>query len=121
MAAYRIVQKEVLFFQVRKDFQKVVNHPCSRFWVSEERSLAVVSRWMKVGDRAFDGMRQSKMEMFREICIRVEKIMKEVDGILLQDAVFRVVNGPAPKFYMSPGYARNIVYRQIKHRSRNII
>ncbi len=110
MRAFRQVVKEQPFFDVSCDFELVVNQPCSRFWVSEERATAVVSAMLR-GLPVTDIMRPTKKEMFEEILSRVKGKIQECPNIALCGAVFFAVNSPAPKFYMEPLYAREIIYK----------
>ena len=90
--------------------REVSESPCSRFWVSEERATAVMSELLK-GRYALDSMGQQKRDMFVEIFKRVRV---ELDGGCnerLFDVVFRVVNSPAPKFYMTPQSVLQILWR----------
>lgn len=112
MAAFRKILAEKPFFDINQDFEQVVNQPCSRFWISEERATAVISAIFR-GQPILAAMRPTKREMFTEIYHRVQAIRKEEKDMPLCDIVFEVVNSPAPKFYMHPNYARKVIY-QIK-------
>lgn len=107
--AYKAVLGRLHFFDVEEDFVEVVNMPCSRYWVSEDRCYNVISK-MLCGEDVLFYMHASKREMFEDIYNKVKKEMDEND-ISLRDAVFNVVNGGAPKFFMSEKYARRIIYR----------
>lgn len=109
MAAFRKVLDEKQFFDINKDFELVVNQPCSRFWVSEERATIVVAAIMR-GQPIIHTMRPTKQEMFLEIYHRTIALRKERHNTRLFDIVFEVVNSPAPKFYMRPLYASKIIY-----------
>lgn len=109
MAAFRKVLDEKQFFDINKDFEQVVNQPCSRFWTSEERATNVVAAIMR-GQPIIHTMRPTKQEMFLEIYHRVMALRKERPNTQLFDIVFEVVNSPAPKFYMHPRYARKVIY-----------
>lgn len=108
LRAYRNVLSRKSYFNVNSDFNMVVNEPCSRFWISEERAMIVVSAMLR-GQPILFSMRPTKRDMFIEIHYRVSMLRKEDPGMSLFDAVFDVVNSPAPKFYMEPPYARNII------------
>lgn len=90
-------------------FTRAAMCPASRFWVSEKRALIVISKMLK-GDRILS-MNTKKREMFYEILRRVKDILKEEPGITLTEATFRVVNSPAPEFYLTPKSARAMIYR----------
>jgi hypothetical protein len=81
--------------------------PSRRFWISEERAAIVLSAMMK-GDN-LKGMRPTKREMFQELYRRALAIKKKQPNIKPFRLALMVVNQPAPKFYMEPGYAKNII------------
>lgn len=110
MMAFRKVLEEKRYFNIKKDFEQVVNMPCSRFWVSEERATAVISAMLR-GQPILETMRQTKRDMFLEIYRRVLVKQKESPEMPLCDVVFCVVNSPAPKFYMKPKHASDTVYK----------
>lgn len=56
-------------------------------------------------------MRPSKREMFTEIYNRVVALKKHRPDAPLLDLVAKVVNSPAPKFYMKPRCAMEIIYK----------
>jgi len=110
MRAFRLVLAQKKYFDVKKDFALVVELPCSRFWVSEERATAVISAMLR-GQPILDTMRPTKREMFLEIFRRVKEKQQELPDIPLCDIVFLVVISPAPKFYMNPKHASDTVYK----------
>ncbi len=110
MRAFRLVLEQKKYFNIKKDFEHVVNIPCSRFWVTEERALAVVKAILQ-DKPILDTMRQTKREMFLEIFRRVLEKQKECPDMSLYDVVFEVVNSPAPKFYMKPKHASDTIYK----------
>lgn len=101
------------FIDIGEVSRAVVNTPCSRFWISEERALRVVNAIMK-GFPILYGMRPSKREMFKEIYRRVTKMLRECPGMSVYRCVIKVVNSPAPKFYMTPGSAMTMIYKTRK-------
>ncbi len=97
-------------------YQEVVNLPSARFWVSEERAAIVIASMMhcdKEEDVLAD-MRPNKKEMFREIYSRAKKLREEFPSMSVFDIAFKVVRQPAPKFYLTPGSARVIIYKAKK-------
>lgn len=111
--AYRKVLEKRKFFDIDKDFADVVNTPCSRYWISEERAAIVISSMLK-GSNILDTMRPTKREMFLEIFFKTYIVLHEHPDWTLRDCVFDVVNSPARKFYMKPRHAREILYRMKK-------
>lgn len=100
---------EIKLFEV---VHRAVNSPTSRFWVSEDRAFSVISS-MKKG-KSIENMIATKREMYTEIYARVTKLMEEKTGISLIDAVTKVVNSPAPQFYLTVGSAVVILHHTKK-------
>lgn len=96
------------FINLPQIYKEVVNMPSARFWVSEERAAIVISSMMK-GDKLLD-MRPTKREMFKEIYRRAMLLKKEQPALSVYDIAFKVVRQPAPKFYITPGYAKSIIF-----------
>lgn len=90
-------------------FRAIVEMPSNRFWVSEERAAIVMARMMK-GDR-LTSMRPTKREMFYEIFKRVMELKKEYPSMSVFELTFRTVRQPAPKFYITCGSAKVIIYK----------
>lgn len=93
-------------------FAHIVNQPCSRFWVSNIRAAVVIARMMKGGSLL--SMRPSKREMFQEIFRRVCSLKEMHPSMSLFQLVAEVVAQPAPKFYLTPGSAKIMVYKTKK-------
>lgn len=93
-------------------FNRVVNMPSRRFWVSAERAAIVISSMMR-GDN-LQRMRPTKREMFREIYRRVLKLRAENPEMSIYELAFHVVQEPAPKFYLTAGSAKVIIYKAKK-------
>ena len=117
MAAYRRIAKDVTHFNVQTHFGLVACQPCSRFWVSEERAASVIGA-MQRGDDALHGMRPTKQAMYREIHKRAARLLQERPSLTLADAAFLAVNSVAPCFYMTPRYAREIIYKMLRQARR---
>ena len=110
MRAFRQVVSQRAYIDITEVSNLIVNMPCSRFWVSEERAMVVVAALIK-GRPVLDTMRPTKREMFQEIFIRVTELRKKHPKSPLFDLVMEVVNSPAPKFYMRPRCAMEIIYK----------
>lgn len=89
---------------------RIVNTPCSRFWVSEERATVVLTA-IKQGKPVLDRMRPTKREMYEEINSRVDDFLNRNKSLSLFEGIVHVVNSPAPKFYMRPRCAMEIIYK----------
>lgn len=86
--------------------QRVVNSPCSKFWVTEERAAIVISN-MLCGKAIF--ATDSKREMFTELLKRYKEERKKRKTEPISRIVFDIVNSPAPKFYLSISQAKIII------------
>lgn len=100
-------------------FDRVVNMPSKRFWVSAERAAIVISNMMR-GDKLIN-MRPTKREMFREIYSRAMALKEKNPNMSLYELALTVVQEPAPKFYLTAGSAKAIIYRIRKqwHKKRS--
>lgn len=87
----------------------VVNTPSKRFWVSAERAAIVISKMMH-GDTLIN-MRPARREMFQEIYRRVKLLQKENPTMSISEMALKVVQQPAPKFYITAGSAKVIISR----------
>lgn len=112
MRAFKKAYSEFPSNDIHKVFEIAVSYPCSRFWVSEERAMLVISSLMK-GQPILDTMLPTKREMFIEILKRYQVARKRQPNKPFFDIVFDIVNSPAPKFYMTPGSAM-VTYYKIK-------
>jgi chemotaxis protein CheY-P-specific phosphatase CheC len=98
MEAYHeeMSKKEISSFE--DVINRVIQHPCKRFWVSEYRAANIISKMIK-GER-LENMSEIKREMFNEIYNRYLSSKSKYSTLI--DAMFDIINSPAPKFYMSP-------------------
>lgn len=110
LKAYREQIDAVSIVRLKEIGEKIVNSPAPRFWVSEERAAVVVSAIMR-GKPVLETMRPTKREMFEEIYLRVVALKKVHPDWLLCQLVFKVVNSPAPKFYMEASSALERLFK----------
>lgn len=110
MRAYRHQISRARHIRMFDIARALVNMPAARFWVSEERAAIVVSA-MIAGRDLPSNMRPTKCEMFSEIYHRVIRLRKRRPSAPLFDLICEVVNSPAPKFYMLPRSAMDIIYK----------
>lgn len=89
---------------------RVVNTPCSRFWVSDERASIVMSG-IERGAVNLDSMIESRKEMFLEIYDRVKALRINNPTMSLSELTNEVVKQPAPRFYLTAKSARTIIHR----------
>lgn len=90
-------------------FELVAESPASRFWVSEERAAIVVSAM--VAGKPMPRMRSNKREMFEEIYRRYLVMQEEYPDKSVYELVTKIVNQPAPKFYLTPRTVGEFIYR----------
>ena len=93
--------------------------PSKRFWVSAERAAIVISNMMR-GDDLLN-MRPTKREMFQEIYHRIKILQEQNPRMSIYEMALKVVQEPAPKFYITAGSAKVIIYRIRKqwHKKRS--
>lgn len=75
---------------------EVAETEASRFWVDEDRAMRIVQEKR----RGKLGKRGPRRDMAEEISRRTETMLRENPGMKLSEAVFEVVNSPAPSFYV---------------------
>lgn len=80
------------------------NARADRFYVSEDRAYLM----LKNGHVSASARRG----MFRDIKNGVDELLKAYPSMSLKDAVYTVVNSPAPSFYLSASTIRTIIYKQ---------
>ena len=109
MRAYRERLAEASVIVMPVIFELVAQSPASRFWVSEERAAIVISAM--VAGKPMPRMRSNKREMFTEIYRRY-LVMREVcPDKSVYELVTKIVNQPAPKFYLTPRTVGEFIYR----------
>lgn len=86
--------------------------PSSRFFVDTTQALRVV-RVMRSG-KPLRLMRECRMRMYYEIYRRTKDVLIENNGMLLSDAVAKVVEAPAPEMYLSPRQVSAIINKEKK-------
>lgn len=101
----------------------VARRPTTRFWVSEERAVAVVSAMLR-GIDVTGNMHASKRRMYEEIFRRIKIVRARDSHASLAAAVSEVIYSEAPEFYLSARYVRDriistrgIAQKQWKRRS----
>ena len=108
----RVYQEELSkagYIVMPKIFEQVANSPCSRFWVSEERAVIVISTLL--AGKVIPNMRKNKREMFDEIFRRFLIAREQYPEKSIYALAIMVVNQPAPKFYMTPRTVGELIYR----------
>lgn len=109
MRAFREQLALARFIVMPEIFQLVADSPASRFWVSEERAAIVISA-MAAG-KSLTRMRSNKREMFEEIYRRFLIERESHPKKSVYELVTKIVNQPAPKFYLTPRTVGEFIYR----------
>lgn len=94
-------------------YNKIVNTPADRFWVSDKRADTVISTIIR-GESRLDKMRPLKREMYEELYRRVIELKKIHPDFSTFKLCSIVVLQPAPKFYLTPGTAKTMVCKARK-------
>ncbi len=89
-------------------YERIVNMPTSRFWVSEIRAALVVAAAMR-GEPCLEGMWPLKREMYQEIMARCHRLRLQHPELSIAQSCALVVQQPAPKFYLTPGSAKMMI------------
>lgn len=109
MRAYRLCLAKADHIVMPQIFSLVAQSPASRFWVSEERAAAVISAMAK--RKPLPAMRHSKREMFLEIYRRYLIAKKQNPHKYTKELVAKIIQEPAPQFYLTPRTVGEIIYR----------
>ncbi|MDY4029688.1 MAG: hypothetical protein SOY69_00525 [Alloprevotella sp.] len=115
MNAYALANQSTKRRTMIEVAERIVSTPCSRFWVSEDRAMAIIAAMAK-GNLLPVNMRKSKKYMFIEIFRRVCLLRETNPHKSMRALVAGVIMQPAPCFYMTPRSAMEIVYRIRKGR-----
>lgn len=109
MRVYREKLAEASIIVMPVIFELVAQSPASRFWVSEERAAVVISA-IESG-KPMPPMRSNKREMFEEIHRRYQIMRRRHPDKTIYELVTKIVNQPAPKFYLTPRTVGEFIYR----------
>ncbi len=110
MRAYRYLVSSMQVIKAEELGKRLVELPSARFWISEERAAVVISQIMR-GKDPLAMMRPAKREMFLEIFRRYSYLSRKMPSAKPLDIVEAVINSPAPKFYLAPRTAIEIIYK----------
>ena len=100
LSKYREATSMCFYINMKNVVQHVKNSEYSRFFVSEDRSVRVIQKMIRLGGEC-PIKTPSTQEMYEEIYKRVMLLLNSPGELSLEDAVIRVVNAPAPKLYLS--------------------
>lgn len=109
MRAFRRELIKAHYIYLPDIYTNIVEQPASRFWVSEERAAIVVAQLAK--GYTLPSMRYQRREMMMEIYRRYKEMRKQHPRTPLNRLVAIIVNQPAPKHYLAPNSAREIIAR----------
>lgn len=95
--------------ETEKIFKTVAKARAPRFWVSEHRAAAIISK-MLTGDDPTATMTAEKREMFNEIFKRFVELRPLRPGVSIVGILEEIVEEEAPSNYISWQRVRNIIY-----------
>lgn len=87
--------------------------PCSRYWVTPARAVRAISV-MRRG--VTDKWMPERKRMYKDIEERAKGVMAHRADLSWRQAVSKVVNSPAPSFYLTADSIKNTLYRLRKNR-----
>ncbi|MBE6300182.1 MAG: hypothetical protein E7083_07650 [Bacteroidales bacterium] len=118
MRLYHEYLRECKHISLADVYEKIVNLPSRRFWVSSTHALKVVSAILR-GEDILLSMRRPKAEMYIEIFRRVMQLKEREPSTSIAKLCEQVVQQPAPKIYLSPGSAKIMIYQYRRDKRRN--
>lgn len=99
-------------------YRNLAHAPAPRFFISEEQAFREVKRLIRArcqGAAALSGLLRGKMpnraRMLRDILKGVDALLSSSPSLPLREAVYQVVNSPAPSFYLTPASMHIILCR----------
>lgn len=114
ISTYRRKLSECEVIRLPKVLRETVQSPSKRFWVSEERAIIVVMQMM--AGKNLDRMQPMRKAMYEEIYRRTMKVKMMNPEMTITDIVSRVIEQPAPCFYLTQGSAKVIIHNAMKKR-----
>lgn len=114
ISTYRRKLSECEVIRLPKVLRETVQSPSKRFWVSEERAIIVVMQMMAGNN--LDRMQPMRKAMYEEIYRRTMKVKMMNPEMTITEIVSRVIEQPAPCFYLTPGSAKVIIHNAMKKR-----
>lgn len=103
LRVYRTLMGTLAVTSQYEIYCKTIASPADRFWVSEERAVAVIASMSSDYNGTLKKMLPQKQRMYTEIYKRTMKLLKANRGMSRAEAVTEVVQSPAPEFYLTPG------------------
>lgn len=116
VSRFKQLLSEVRIVDLDDIFRRVAESPVSRFFISEIRAYELVTRRINKG--AWPLANPLRREMMDEILKRAERILENGEESTLRTAVYRAVNTPAPKTYLTPRTCRTLIYGAMSARCR---
>lgn len=113
MRAYDEYLSSCDYIRMPEVYERIVNMPTKRFWVSDIRASLVISAIIRGEDKLSD-MWGTKREMYEEIYNRVLALRERYPETGISELCAIVVAQPAPKFYLTPGSAKQMVCKAKK-------
>jgi len=122
-SAYLKLLSEAKIVRKNDIYQLVVDMPCSRFWISEERArdlINLIERGKSIDDivrghsnyRCKSKSRTVYKEMVRDLYDVFCMIRQEYPNITYFDQICRACSHPAKRFYLTPYSAKKFILQQ---------
>jgi len=109
MRHYRAYVRRVRRIDLTEISEELSRMPASRFWISEERALIIVSQ-MRRGIALSPSTRPMKRRLYYDLYARALQVLRGAPGITLTEAVRRAVYSPAPSFYLTARSVLDIIH-----------
>ena len=113
-AAYIELISRCSFVHVPTIMEALVNIPCSRFWVSEDRASIVIKSI--INGSTLSDMIHCRREMYFELYERYKKHRSLYPDKPHKQIISEIIEQPAPKFYLTPSSANVIISRYKKRK-----
>lgn len=110
--AYHALLSSCDYVHIPTIMKQLVETPCSRFWVSEDRASIVIKSIIN-GD-SLDDMIPCRREMYFELYKRYKTYTALNPHKSHKQIVSEIIEQPAPKFYLTPSSANVIISRHKK-------
>lgn len=117
-SAYRKLLASHDFVHIPSIMKELVDVPCSRFWVSEDRA-SIVIKSIQNGD-TLEKMIPCRREMYFELYNRYLAHSSLYPDKPHKQIVSEIIEQPAPKFYLTPSSA-NVIISRYKKRKRQCL
>ena len=108
------------FASLEKIIEKAASNAAPRFFVSFENARRFVS--MLVRKKSLPLVNKNKVELYKELFRRYKKYRQEdfTNRVINYTLLEKIIEEPAPSFYIEEETFRGIIYRTLRNRNRNL-